>query len=256
MLKVVLIEDEPIILKGLLYRMDWLHSGCVVAGTAENGVKGAQLIAETNPDIVITDIRMPFKDGLEMLKETKEIYQYEAIILSGYGEFNYAQQAISLGVRDYLLKPIDLNELAESLKRLSIEIKEHKQQENEKQQSNVMKDLLSFNVASDGEATYAAEAVRFIKRYYDQKITLVMLSEEVGLSTVSMNTKLKEATGYSFNEFLTRYRITKALDKLQNEKVLVYEVAETTGFSDYKYFSHVFKKYIGMSPKQFLKDSM
>lgn len=252
MIKVVLVEDEPMILKGLLYRMDWLSCGCVVVGTAENGEEGCQIIAETQPDIVITDIRMPFKDGLQMLKETKPIQQYEAIILSGYGEFTYAQQAIGLGVRDYLLKPIDLKELGESLKQLTKDVQEKKHHE----QSKVMNDLLQFTLDSEAESTYAADAVRYIKGYYDQKITLAMLSEEIGLSTVSINTKLKETTGYSFNEFLTRYRITKALDKLQNEKMLVYEVAETTGFSDYKYFSHVFKKYIGMSPKQFLRESM
>lgn len=252
MLKVVLVEDEPMILKGLLYRMDWLSSGCVVAGTAEDGEEGCQLIKEITPDIVITDIRMPFKDGLEMLRETKSMYQYEAIILSGYGEFAYAQQAISLGVRDYLLKPIDLDELAASLKQLTKDIQDKKV----KKQSMIIEELLSFNMDVEGTSTYAAEAVRFIKGSYDQKITLSMLSEEIGLSTVSINTKLKELTGYSFNEFLTRYRITKALDKLQHEHMLVYEVAETTGFKDYKYFSQVFKKYVGMSPKQFLRESM
>lgn len=83
-----------------------------------------------------------------------------------------------------------------------------------------------------------------------------MASKVIGLSTVSVNTKLKERTGYSFNELLTRYRLTKAIQKLQHENSLVYEVAEQTGFSDYKYFSAVFKKYIGTSPKQFLKKGM
>ncbi|GAF24181.1 MULTISPECIES: response regulator transcription factor [Shouchella] len=252
MLKVIIVEDEPIILKGLLYRIDWLKTNCIVIGTAESGIEGCQLILEKKPDIVITDIRMPFKDGLEMLQETKDVCQYEAIILSGYGEFQYAQQAIRLGVHNYLLKPVDLKDFEATLHELAMSVQEKRSSS----QSNSHRHVLDLKVEWTEGSSYAADAIRYIEKHYDQKISLAMASKVIGLSTVSVNTKLKERTGYSFNELLTRYRLTKAIQKLQHENSLVYEVAEQTGFSDYKYFSAVFKKYIGTSPKQFLKKGM
>lgn len=254
MLKVVLVEDEPIILKGLQYRIDWLANGCTVVGSAENGEEGLRTIKETKPDIVITDIRMPYKDGLSMLQEAKQTHTFEAIILSGFGEFNYAKQAITIGVHDYLLKPVDLNDLEKTIKKLVEKLVRKRNDNQITQQVKVYSDIL--NVQVEIHSSYVGQTMEFIQQSYCEKLTLKDASEELGLSTVSLNMKLKEKTGYSFNELLTRYRITKALDYLQDEKMLVYEVAEKTGFSDYKYFSHVFKKYTGMSPKQFLKQTL
>lgn len=250
MLKVVIVEDEPILLKGLLYRVDWFKNDCVVVGTAESGEEGCQLIRDTQPHIVITDIRMPFKDGVEMLQETKSSYHYEAIILSGYSEFAYAQQAIRLGVHNYMLKPVDLGELEQSIRELVTRIHEKHQMN----QSQTALHVLHLKTEWEQPATYTAAAISYIKEHYHQKVTLAMVSESIGLSTVSINAKIKQVTGYSFNELLTRYRLLKAVEKLQNETSLIYEVAEQTGFSDYKYFSQVFKKYVGQSPKQFMQE--
>ncbi|WP_054711841.1 response regulator [Bacillus sp. JCM 19041] len=251
MLKVVIVEDEPILLKGLLYRIDWLKTGCTVIGSAEDGNEGLRLISELRPDLVITDIRMPFKDGLEMLKEAKCHYQFEAIILSGFGEFAYAQQAIHIGVHDYLLKPVDLNELEATLRKVVTILNEKKSAASWSEHTKVYADILDIDLES--ASGYVGDTMRIIKARYGEKLTMREVSDELCISSVTLNAKLKQNTGYGFNELLTRYRITKALGLLQDEKMLVYEIAEQTGFSDYKYFSHVFKKHTGMSPKQFLK---
>ncbi|MFP7285616.1 response regulator [Shouchella clausii] len=249
MLKVAIMEDEPILLKGLLYRVDWLSNDCTVVGAAEDGAEGLNLIKQTKPDIIITDIRMPFKDGLAMLKEAKADHSFEAIILSGFGEFDYAKQAITIGVHDYLLKPVDMHELEATLQKLVQKLQAQKSNDHLTKQTKVYSHLLDLGRGS--HSTYVAEIMDFIKKHYHEKVTLKAASNEIGLSTVSLNDKLKEKTGYSFNELVTRYRLTKAISLLQDEKLLIYEVAEKTGFSDYKYFSQVFKKYTGMSPKQF-----
>lgn len=92
MYRVLLVEDEEIIRKGIRYSVPWEECGCSVVGEAENGAVGEEKIAELQPDIVITDITMPVKNGLEMIADTREKFNYIAIILTGYSEFEYAQQ--------------------------------------------------------------------------------------------------------------------------------------------------------------------
>lgn len=117
MYRVLLVEDEEIIRKGIRYSVPWEECGCSVVGEAENGAVGEEKIAELQPDIVITDITMPVKNGLEMIADTREKFNYIAIILTGYSEFEYAQQAIRNGVSDYLLKPLDMDEMRTALEK-------------------------------------------------------------------------------------------------------------------------------------------
>ena len=115
MYKVIIVEDENIIRKGLVYSVPWTDLNCTVVGEASNGVEGVELISEKNPEIVILDINMPVMDGLEMLEKTYEHYNYSAIILSGYSDFEYAQRAIHYGVKGYLLKPLQMDELIDAI---------------------------------------------------------------------------------------------------------------------------------------------
>ena len=115
MYKVLIVEDEDIIRKGLMFMVNWQQAGCVVAGEAADGLEGLEKIRETRPDIVIVDINMPVMDGLEMLEKSIQEYGYDAIIVSGYSEFEYARKAITLGVTEYLLKPVNFNELYDAL---------------------------------------------------------------------------------------------------------------------------------------------
>ncbi|NHN31331.1 response regulator [Paenibacillus sp. S3N08] len=110
--RVVLVDDEPIILRSLKVALPWEELQMVIVGEAANGKNGLQLIQDLKPDIVISDIRMPVMDGISMMKEA--LYQEPSLIfvlLSGYGEFEYAREALRYGASDYLLKPVDHEEL-------------------------------------------------------------------------------------------------------------------------------------------------
>lgn len=116
MYRVVIAEDEDIIRKGLVYSIPWADMGCTVVGEATNGVEGVALIQRLEPDIVVADINMPILDGLGMIRQTYEQYDYSAIILSGYSNFEYARTAIRYGVTGYLLKPLKREDLAEAIR--------------------------------------------------------------------------------------------------------------------------------------------
>ncbi|PLS01088.1 response regulator [Neobacillus cucumis] len=126
--KVILVDDENFFRKGLRSLIDWRACGFEVAGEAANGEDALALIDEVNPELVITDIRMPVLDGLELIKQVTEKAgnHPKFIIISGYSDFKYAQQAVRYGVHDFILKPIDQEEIEETLRSLSNTIMEQK----------------------------------------------------------------------------------------------------------------------------------
>ena len=116
MYRVVIIDDEPLIVEGLSRTMAWDKWNCRVVGTAYDGKSGMEVISKEKPDISISDINMPEMDGLKMIAGLKsEFPNMQIIILTGYREFEYARRAIELGVLRFLLKPSKMNELEEAV---------------------------------------------------------------------------------------------------------------------------------------------
>jgi two-component system, response regulator YesN len=112
MYKVVIIDDEPMICRSLVEKVDWAEWNCVVCGTGSNGLEGKAVVTKEQPDIVITDVRMPGMDGLELADYIQQTYpNIVTLVISGYNEFDYARKAIQHHVFDYLLKPIDKDDL-------------------------------------------------------------------------------------------------------------------------------------------------
>ena len=126
-MKVFLVDDEIIIREGIRESFPWEDTPYSLVGEAPDGEMALPIIRDTNPDIVITDIKMPFMDGLELCRELKSQMPWIGIIvLSGYDEFEYARQCIKLGVREYLLKPINSADLREALDKVSAQLKEER----------------------------------------------------------------------------------------------------------------------------------
>lgn len=120
MYKVVIIDDEPLIVEGLSRTMSWEKWNCQVAGSAYNGKEGMDIIRKERPHIIISDINMPKLDGLKMIAALKSEFPHmQLIILTGYREFEYAREAISLGVARFLLKPSKMNELEEAMEEVT-----------------------------------------------------------------------------------------------------------------------------------------
>jgi YesN/AraC family two-component response regulator len=124
MIKVVVVDDEVLLRKGLISTTPWSSLDCEVVGEASDADEGEEVIKNLQPDIVIMDIKMPGRTGLELIKSLKSEAGCEFIILSGYGEFSYAQKAIDLGVNSYLLKPVGDEELLEAIRKTVALVKE------------------------------------------------------------------------------------------------------------------------------------
>ncbi|SDB47528.1 MULTISPECIES: response regulator [unclassified Butyrivibrio] len=253
MYRVLIVEDEDIIRKGIAYTMDWTGMGCTIAGEAANGKEGLEKIEELSPDIVLADIMMPVMDGIEMIRKGQEISDFKAIIMTSYADFEYAKQAIDLGVSAYLMKPVDEEELRKNVAKVTSEIEKDKQIKQLSERKKSGDDLDVAFIKSDKDNDYIQQIIERTRERYSEKISLDMFSEELGVSSSYLSRKFKEATGQTYLDFLNRYRVSQAVKLLETGTYKVYEVSELTGFSDYKYFSTVFKKYAGSSPSDFVK---
>ena len=117
--KVLLVDDEEEAIEAIRLKLEWETLGFKVIGSANNGVKALELVERLQPDVVITDIKMPYMDGLELARTLNEDYQnIHIIIFTGFDEFEYAKEAVHLEIEEYMLKPINSQELSECLKRL------------------------------------------------------------------------------------------------------------------------------------------
>ena len=130
MYKIAIVDDESIIRRGLTHNINWNELGYEVIGTASDGEEGLELMQQQKPDIVISDIRMPVLDGLEMVRKARQLrLPCKVILMSGYEEFRYAQCAINLKVEKYLLKPINNDDLIRVVQRVTRQIDAERQLE-------------------------------------------------------------------------------------------------------------------------------
>lgn len=125
MYKVVVVEDEEIARKGIIFTINWDALNCMIAGEAANGEEGAEVIRRLSPDIIVTDLKMPRMDGVEMIAKLREQgNRAKFIILTAYRDFKYAQSAVKLGVSDYLLKPLKDGDLEQAVTRIIDQLEE------------------------------------------------------------------------------------------------------------------------------------
>lgn len=255
MYKVLIVEDEMMIRKGLQYSFDWLGSDCVVVGDAGNGVEGSEKIRQLRPDIVVTDVGMPIKNGIEMLEETLEEYGYSAIILSVFDEFHYAKRAMHMGVVEYLIKPLEYDQLTMALERAKEQcrIRQHFHESVNRTEQVMDQTVLDFQlvIPDNIKSRRVKSMLEYISENYMKKISIDDLVEPLRTSATYLNQKFKEETGFTFNDFLNRYRIQRSIQLLKEDDYKIYNIATETGFKDYKYFINVFKKYTGILPSKF-----
>lgn len=168
-MKVVIAEDESIIRQAIINKINWDELELTLAGEAENGEQALELMKHGQPDILITDIRMPFMDGLSLIREVVSRYpDIYSIIVTSFSDFDYAREAVSYGVKHYLLKPIDEQELNQRLR----ELIERKKQEDQRQGYIHM---LEQRVMEKHDELYDLSLSRFIIGEGDHKLSSILV---------------------------------------------------------------------------------
>ena len=209
------------------------------------------------PDIILTDIRMASMSGIELIDAIQKIYCPPFIILSAYSGFEYAQKALKMKVTDYLVKPFSDHDLEIALKNAVDTIIENKNRQVISQKLAsishstlaVFNDYLSEHYTSKN--SNFEKVLGIIHQRYYENLSLKQIADELLVSESYLTKLFKEESGYTFHDYLTQYRMKKACDYLSDNQIKIYEVADKIGFKDQRYFSVIFRKYVGMTPMQF-----
>lgn len=252
MFKVVICDDERIIREGLKQLIPWRDYHFDTIYTAKDGVEALSLIRQYQPQLVITDIRMPRKNGVDLLNDIEHL-NCNVIILSSYDDFEYMKAGIQHQVLDYLLKPIDHEQLEAILEKL---VQSLLNQRPPSDDGNIIfHDAFNALLKMDYDDYYVNQIISQIKRHYQSKVTVVDLIHNINVSESYAMRTFKKHVGITIVDYLNRYRIMQSLELL-NQHYKHYEIAERIGFSEYKLFSYHFKKYLHMSPSDYSKQRL
>lgn len=237
--KVMIIDDEPIIVEGLSRLVPWEKYDCTVAAAAYNGGEGLELIRKIKPDILFSDIAMPGLDGLKMIAAFRvEFPEMQISILTGYRDFDYCQEALRLGVCRFLLKPSNMDELEEALAVMA---------------GNLNKSKNPGKETEDGMAGsfIVKNALQYIEEHYQEKISLSLVAEKTFVSQWHLSKLLNKHLSKNFSEILNQIRIVHAKEFLKNPSYRIADISEMVGFTDVAHFSRVFKKMEGISANEY-----
>ena len=250
MFKVAIIDDEPIIVEGLSKTIDWGKWDAKVVGFAYDGIEGLELIRNEKPDILISDISMPNMDGLTMIAAVKSEFPLMQIaILTGYRYFDYAKEAISLGVTRFLLKPSKHDEIEEAITAMTDKLRQFGQFSTETTAENPEDD--NEILENPASSFIVNNALKYIKDNYREKLKLVDVADHIYVSQWHLSKLLNKHTGKNFSEILNGIRIEKAKELLKDPAYRIVDIAEAVGFLDLAHFSRVFKKTCGISANDY-----
>ena len=256
MYKVMIVDDEPIIVEGLSRSIAWDKWNCKVVATAHDGLEGKKSIEEYRPDIIFMDINMPEMDGLSMIAAIKSQFpNLQICVLTGFRDFEYAREAIRLGVTRFLLKPSNMDELEEAISAMCANLKkkaitgeeETASSENSEGQAAADEDKKE----SASSSFIVKNALTYIEENYKQKLTLGEVAEKTYVSQWHLSKVLNRHTGQSFSDILNHTRIEHAKELLKDPSLRIGDISEQVGFLDLAHFSRVFKKQEGVSANEY-----
>ena len=255
MYQVYIVDDAVLTRKALVMTMPWDQWGCVVVGSADDGDHALCEIREMEPDIVITDIRMVRLSGLDLIGRCREEgIRSQFIIISGYNEFEYAKAALQMEVLDYILKPIDDEELQKAVQKAIQRIENLRARSAGQAPAEQGKTLL-FEYDENNMNAYMRKALAYVRDNYAKDLSIRDVAGHLNISESYLAKLFKVEVKMTFLEYLTRVRMRRAMELMKDKNMPIYEIAERVGYRDYRYFSSTFKKLAGVGPKEFQRRS-
>ncbi|QXE00601.1 response regulator [Terribacillus sp. DMT04] len=246
MFKVLLVDDEPMLLEGISSIVEWERHGTKLEGVARNGLEAMEFIEKHAPDIVITDITMPGLDGMGLIEQGSKLSPLiKWILLSGFNEFEYAQKAMRFGVKHYLLKPSSEEDIQEALAEVVKELGEKREQ---------VKKVPSETKRYSSVVNKMIDSIRDNIENPDLSLRWVA-SEVLYMNTDYLGKLFKKEVGEKFSAYVLNRKIDKALEIMEKQNdIKVFELAEQVGYGNNpQYFSHIFKKRTGSTPTEWIK---
>ncbi len=252
MFRVLLAEDDSA-MRFIYSRMKiWTECGFQIAEEVSNGKDALKILENQTFDLIFTDIRMPFINGIELLREIKKReINTNVVFASSYNEFEYARQGLILGAFDYILKPVDEKKLGEVLHRAAQYLKENEVHEIiEPAVLEIFKEL-GVNLE---EGKFVHQAAVYFSEHYGKTFSMDEMAEEFEFCKDYFGKLFKQQFGVPFNYFSSALKVEYAKDLLRTGNYKLYEISDMLGYSSTDYFSKVFKEFTGETPSKFKAD--
>ena len=237
-LRVLLVDDEIMIREGFKRLFDWEAHDCQVVGEAADGMEALAQIDSLRPDIVIMDINIPIMNGLKVIQLSRIKHPEIAfVIVSGYDDFSYCQQALRLQITDYILKPVNYAEFGSCIDNLKISLFQQQ-----------------TDAAPQQEERTIVGLTRYLQAHLAEELSLSVLAEQFHLSPQYISQLFKSEIGVNFLAYLTNIRMEQAKKLLLTTSLSIADVAQQSGYGDYRVFTKVFRKSEGITPSQYRQD--
>ena len=249
---VLVVDDEVVAVRAIKRRVDWASLG-IGRVLEANSMKQAMSVFESEAvDVLLCDIEMPEGTGLELFEWVKGYFPYvECIYVTCHPDFEYIRKAMRLGSLDYILKPIDYEELEEVMKKAIARSDANaiaKKHVHEKALKN-----FSGDVPEGSSAEIVKKVKAYVKEHLSEEISMEDIAEVIFLNPQYMVRLFKKQEGISILEYITNERIHLATELLSNTDDSVYQIAGLVGYPNYSYFGRVFKKVMGYTPQEYKK---
>ena len=242
---VIIVEDENLIAKNIAKHIEAENSKFKVVGIYSNGEDALNAIKEQPPAVVFTDISMPVMSGLELAAEINRTMSHiKCVIITGYADFEFAKQAMHYEVKDYLLKPLDTEELHLVLKNLELSLTE------------ISDKMHSEN---SNESTISPEEIvtlvkDYVKKHYSEEIDLNSIARTLGFSSSYLTKVFNKVENTTPSKVIRSYRMGIAKQLLNDDSLTIQQIASHVGYSDPFHFSKSFKQTVGISPTQYKQE--
>ncbi|MDF2959360.1 MAG: two component transcriptional regulator, AraC family [Paenibacillus sp.] len=246
MYQVLLVDDERWVRTSLKRVLEKTGLPFSVVKEASNGLEALDWLKENRVDLIMTDVRMPVMGGLNFVQEVRQQNRSQPIILvSGYDDFQYVQQAIRLGVADYLLKPVEVEDMSRCLDKWL-------------DQKQLQPDGQPDPPKETGEDRLQKSPVEQVKEYVRAQlageITLTEAAARVHLNPSYLSQLFKQQLNRNFVDYIVEVRMEEAKRLLCSTSLRISEVADRVGYADVAYFSNTFKKWNGCTPSEFRRE--
>lgn len=246
MYKVIIVDDEKNIRERMAKFLPWDEFDFEVVGTAKDGLAALDLVKSFEPDLVLSDIKMPNIDGIQLAEQLNRHYpDIVTVFISSYNEFELAQKAIHFNVKGYLLKPVMKNDFRELMSNLS-----------KQNLFRLSEEVPKIKVhLPENASNYMEKAKKYLFENYAENITLKDVADELFIHEAYFSKLFNQEIGEGFNAFVNGIRIERAKEQLKYSNKQLKDISNEVGFRSSSYFNRVFKQNVGISPMTFRKMS-